>query len=311
MEGTIFDIQHFAVHDGPGIRTLVFMKGCPLSCAWCCNPESRSPRPQLRYIEHNCTACYGCMAVCPAGAIYPGGEKIAIDFTACETCETKPCLDACYHGALLLTGKAIDTAKLIGIISKDIPFYRNSGGGVTFTGGEPLAQADFLLEMLKECRKNGIHTAIETCGCGDPADFGRIAPFTDLFLFDIKIVDSGLHREYTGRDNRLILENLERLAALNASITLRFPLIPGITDTNENILDVMLLMDRLGLQQIDLEPGHSLGFAKYDELGMTNPMSGKLDDTGYSPNRLDSVCTRMERIQKERGFTQIRINRSV
>ncbi len=254
------------------------------------------------------------MAVCPAGAIYPGGEKIAIDFSACETCETKPCLNACYHGALLLTGYAVTPEKLIGTLGKDIPFYRNSGGGVTFTGGEPLAQAGFLFEMLTRCKELGIHTAIETCGCGDPADFVRIAPVTDLFLFDVKIVDPDQHRKYTGRDNTIILENLERLVAMNARIIIRFPLIAGITDTGENILDVLLLMNRLGLQQIDLEPGHSLGFGKYDEFGMVNGMDAETDNypsLPYPATKIEDVCELMERIQKERGLTPVVINKSV
>lgn len=288
MEGRVFDIQHFGVHDGPGIRTLVFLKGCPMSCAWCCNPESRSPEPQLRYIHNRCTACYGCMAVCPAGAIFPDNGKVAIHFEACKTCPDKPCITACNYGAITLTGYSISSERLMEIIRKDIPFYRNSGGGVTFTGGEPLAQPEFLAAMLEQCKSEGIHTAVETCGCAKQDHFERILPLTDLFLYDLKIVDPDSHRQYTGKDNRLILDNLAWLVGQKARIIIRFPLISGITDREENTRAVLSLMETLGLDEIHLEPGHDLGVAKYAQLGMQYRLDG-LPDTGYPLERLEQI----------------------
>jgi pyruvate formate lyase activating enzyme len=290
LEGRLFDIQHFGVHDGPGIRTLVFFKGCPLRCAWCCNPESQSPDPRIRYIDFNCNGCYGCLAVCPKDAITPGSKTtLEIDFLSCAACISKPCLQACNHGALTLTGYSISSGKLIEIIKKDMAFYRNSGGGVTFTGGEPLAQTEFLAEILNECKKEGIHTAIETCGYGSHADLERIIPLTDLFLFDIKLIDPEKHRQYTGRSNQLILDNLAFLALTRQSIRVRFPLIPGITDTDENINDVILLMKKLGLTEIDLKPYHSLGVAKYSEFGISNRMDETMENAGYPAERLSNI----------------------
>lgn len=289
-EGKIFDIQHFGVHDGPGIRTLVFFKGCPMKCAWCCNPESQSPEPHIRYIDSKCNACYACLAVCPANAITPGGETILeINFEACKSCESRPCIQVCNHGALSLTGYTIETEKLMDIISRDAAFYRNSGGGVTFTGGEPLAQPEFLAGILAECRKEGIHTAIETCGYCSHEDLKAILPMVDLVLFDIKIIDSEKHRHYTGNSNQVILDNLAWLSTQKKRIVLRFPLIPGITDTEENINDVIKIMKRLGLKEVDLEPYHSLGVAKYEEFGIINRLGGLLAEAGYPEERLKEI----------------------
>jgi pyruvate formate lyase activating enzyme len=289
MEGQLFDIQHFAVHDGPGIRTLVFLKGCPMNCAWCCNPESKSTDYQIRYIDSKCNACFGCLAVCPADAITPGSETtLEINFDACKTCISKPCIQSCNYGALTLTGYTLGPEELLEIICKDIPFFRNSGGGVTFTGGEPLMQPEFLVTLLKGCKDAGIHTAIETCGYANRADLKVISELTDLFLFDVKIIDAEKHREHTGQSNQVILENLEYLTASGSKIILRFPLIPGITDTDENVGDVIRLMERLGLKEIDLEPWHSLGVAKYGEFGIENRMAG-LPETGYQVERLYQI----------------------
>jgi pyruvate formate lyase activating enzyme len=289
LEGKLFDIQHFAVHDGPGIRTLVFFKGCPLRCSWCCNPESHSPIEQLRYVDFKCKTCFNCVKACPYQRATALPDSVKFDFPLCLNCADKPCIDACNHGALTLTGFNISSGKLAGIIAKDIAFYRNSGGGVTFTGGEPLLQPDFLAETLTECKKLDIHTAIETCGYAARSDFERILPVTDLFLFDIKIINDQKHQHFTGISNKLILGNLEFLTRQKNHIILRFPLIPGITDTDENLSDIISLMKRLGLNEIDPEPYHSLGNAKYDELGIHNPLSGILGDFGYPAERLKQI----------------------
>ncbi|TSA37069.1 MAG: glycyl-radical enzyme activating protein [Porphyromonadaceae bacterium] len=289
QQGRLFDIQHFGVHDGPGIRTLVFFKGCPLRCLWCCNPESHSPDEQIRYVDFKCKACFQCVNVCPYQGITPLDESVKIDFVQCTTCLKKSCLDACNHGTLNLTGYTISAEKLIKIIGKDSAFYRNSGGGVTFTGGEPLSQPEFLGKILRKCKKAGIHTAIETCGYCSQAVLKEIIPLVDLFLFDIKIIDPEKHRKYTGKSNQLILENLTYLSTQKKRIIIRFPLIPGITDTDQNINDVILLLKKLGLVEIDLEPYHGLGIAKYEELGMEYLLHGIAGDSGYPIDRLRQI----------------------
>jgi len=296
LQGTIFDIQHFGVHDGPGIRTLVFFKGCPLRCDWCCNPESQSRAPQPIYADFKCKACFRCVTICPFQAISPLSVSVSIDFTRCKTCTEKPCLEACNHGALKLTGYPITPEKLVDIVAKDIPFYRNSGGGVTFTGGEPTLQPEFLAECLSGCKNKGIHTAIETCGQCNLSVFRDISPLVDLFLFDIKLVDPEKHREFTGQSNEIILDNLTWLARQNKTVTLRFPLIPGITDTDQNVNDILGLMNRLGLKNIDLEPYHSLGVAKYAELGMDYRLDEKIDQSGYPAERLEEIRSQFSRI---------------
>lgn len=267
-KGTLFDIQHFGVHDGPGIRTLVFMKGCPLRCSWCCNPESHSATPQVRYIRFRCKACHRCAEACTKEAITTLNESVLIDYDKCRICTSRTCLEACYHEALNLTGFSLDPTELLTIVSKDLAFYRNSGGGVTFTGGEPLSQPDFLLESLQLCKEAGIHTAIETCGYGNPDSIKAISPYTDLFLFDIKIINPDIHLRHTGQSNDLIIRNLEYLANEKKHIIIRLPLIPGITDTEENIGEIIGLMKKLNLQEIQLEPYHTLGEAKYEEFGV-------------------------------------------
>ncbi|HBB92672.1 MAG: hypothetical protein A2X22_12160 [Bacteroidetes bacterium GWF2_49_14] len=267
-QGTLFDIQHFGVHDGPGIRTLVFMKGCPLRCSWCCNPESHSAMPQVRYIRFRCKACHRCTEACTRGAITPINGSVLINYDKCRACTSRTCLDVCYHEALNLTGYSLDAKELLTIVSKDLVFYRNSGGGVTFTGGEPLSQPDFLLESLRLCQDAGIHTAIETCGYGNPDSVKAISPHTDLFLFDIKIINPDIHLRHTGQSNDVIIRNLDYLAKEHKHIILRFPLISGITDTEENIGEIIGLMKKLNLQEIQLEPYHTLGESKYEEFGV-------------------------------------------
>jgi len=294
QQGNIFDIQHFGVHDGPGIRSLVFLKGCPLRCAWCCNPESQSPVAQLRYLDFRCKACYHCVSSCPFKAITPQKESVMINFRWCAQCTQKSCLDACNYGAMNLTGYPITVGQLMDILLKEVPFYRNSGGGVTFTGGEPLMQPDFLLACLQECRQRGIHTAIETSGYCKPETFREIANHVDLFLYDIKLIDPQKHQMYTGKPNDWILQNLSWLSESKQSVIIRFPLIPDITDTDQNIGDVIHLMDRLDLQHIDLEPYHVLGMAKYAELGMTITPELIAHDSGYSVEKLTEVKDRFE-----------------
>jgi pyruvate formate lyase activating enzyme len=269
MTGTIFNVQHYAVHDGPGIRTLVFLKGCPLHCSWCCNPESQLLRPQIRFISMRCKACLECVSHCPSCSLSVSGSVLNRSFADCLYCQSKDCIEACNFDALSLSGKQITSGELVEIISRDIPFYKNSGGGVTFSGGEPLMQPAFLLDVLRKCKALDIHTAVETCGWADMETFQRILPFTDLFLFDLKIIDPELHIEYTGKPVGPILENLAFLASAKAEIIIRFPLVPGISYTLPNMDSVAEVMNKNDLKHICLEPYHTLGKEKYEEHGMT------------------------------------------
>jgi pyruvate formate lyase activating enzyme len=273
MTGNILNIQHYAVHDGPGIRTLVFFKGCPLRCAWCCNPESQQFRSQLRYIPYRCKACLECAPFCPYGSVTSENGIIKRSFTHCYSCETKPCIDHCMADAVSLSGREYTVEELTRKVAADIDFYRNSGGGVTFSGGEPFAQAEFLIAMLQSCKALGIHTAIETCGWAGRNDLRRAMPFTDLFLFDLKLIDPEEHYEYTGKHVQPILDNLEFLTREGANIVIRFPLVPGITNTQSNLSAIAAVMQSNKLKHIVLEPYHTLGSDKYGEHGLSNSLA--------------------------------------
>jgi len=268
----LFDIQHYAVHDGPGIRTLVFFKGCPLRCRWCCNPESHVPDRELRHLALRCTGCGACLAACPRGAIgeRPGGGR-HIERDTCRECPA-PCVDVCPHGALARVGFDMTVAAVIERVEADRDFYRNSGGGVTLSGGEPLAQPRFLLALLAALRERELHVALETAGYAPPATLAAAAPLVDLFLFDVKLIDPARHRALTGRDNAPILDNLAALAASRGGdVIVRLALIPGVNDDPQNLDAVAALMHRLGLRRIDLSGYHSLGTEKYAMLGREDP----------------------------------------
>lgn len=272
MTGSLFDIQHYAVHDGPGIRTLVFLKGCPLACAWCANPESRRPGRELRHLAPRCRACGRCQRACPGGAVSMTRSGPRFDRRRCDACAAGPCAGACPEGALLPVGEKWSVEDLVARVAKDRDFYRNSGGGVTFSGGEPFAQAPFLLAALRLCRRRGIRAAVETCGLAARADLLAAVPLADLFLFDVKVCDPALHRRLTGVDNRAILDNLSLLARrAPGKVVVRFPVVPGYTDGRRNVEALAGLMTRLGLARVDLCPYHPLGRGKYAELGLAEP----------------------------------------
>lgn len=211
MRGLVFDVDRFAIHDGPGIRTTVFLKGCPLHCWWCHSPESQLGRPQLLYMQGKCTGCSLCLETCPTGAITLDGDRAAINWANCTDCGA--CTDVCYPGALKLSGEWETVSEVVEEVAKDAIFYHRSGGGVTLTGGEVAQQGSFAVELLRACRERGIHTAVETAGLAPWRVYAQLAEVTDLFLFDLKHMDSGRHRALTGAPNELILRNLRRLAA--------------------------------------------------------------------------------------------------
>jgi pyruvate formate lyase activating enzyme len=235
ITGTIFNIKRFSVHDGPGIRTSVFLKGCPLHCVWCHNPEGINPLISIWYNRNICITCGLCTRVCPTRALtLTVGEDshIVIDYKRCNV--SGNCVDICPSGALQFTGNLSTVQDVMNEINKDILFYNTSGGGVTITGGEPTFQPQFCLEILKESKKAGIHTAIETCLYCERDVLERLVDYVDLFIVDMKIFDSDMHKKYTGRSNDLIKKNLIWLVNLNKDILVRVPLIGNITDSKEN-----------------------------------------------------------------------------
>ncbi len=277
MKGLVFDIQRFCTHDGPGIRTTVFMKGCTLNCAWCHNPESISPKKELQTYFYKCIGCGACIEACPEGchSIVDGTRVFNRD--CCSACGA--CVEECYSGALVMAGEEISPQEVFGEILKDETFYKSSGGGVTFSGGEPLMQVDFISETLRLCRDRGIHTAVDTAGNIGFSNFEKVIPYTDLFLFDVKIMDDALHREYTGSGNALILENLINLDKFNVPITVRIPVIGGVNDDNENFHQIAKFISKLkNVNEVDILPYHSLGKGKLESLGVS--ASGNFETPG-------------------------------
>lgn len=271
--GLVFDLQRYAVHDGPGIRTLVFLKGCPLRCAWCCNPESQQTRPELLRRSGLCAACGRCVPTCPAGAISQEGRGVPIfDRSLCAVCRDLSCAEACPKDALARTGREADAQDILAQIEQDRDFYRNSGGGVTFSGGEPFAQPDFLGELLSGCRSHGIHAAVETCGQARTDDILALEPLIDLFLFDLKVLDPEQHRRSTGQDNSIILDNFRRLCArCPGKVLPRLTLVPGISDAQGNLSAVAGLLRELRLEAIELLEYHPLGLSKWEGLDRKPP----------------------------------------
>jgi len=229
MKGMIFDIKKFAVHDGPGIRSTVFFKGCPLRCLWCHNPEGISPAREIMVFSGRCLkGCRDCLAVCPQGALDKRRGAIVLDRSRCDGCGA--CADACPSEALQATGREMSVGAVLDELARDAPFYRESGGGATFSGGEPLQQPKFLRELLGACRGEKISTVVDTSGQAPYSDFASILPLADLFLFDLKIVDDARHLSLTGASNRLPLANLQTLSQDGAPLVIRLPLVPGCND---------------------------------------------------------------------------------
>jgi pyruvate formate lyase activating enzyme len=272
LRGLVFDIQGFSVHDGPGCRTLVFLAGCPLRCSWCSNPEGMLRRPRLMYRAERCRPHrFRCVAACPSGAVTPAddGGGVVIDRSYCARCSTLACVDACFSQALAVAGRWLEVDELMAVIRRDSDYW-GADGGVTFGGGEPLAQPDFLHAVLERCRRAYIHTAVETSALCDRRHLLAALAWLDWLFVDLKHLDSRRHREETGVGNEDILANLEAVAASGwgGRLVVRVPVVPGFNDDPANLEATADRVRQLGLDEVQLMPFHRLGASKYAQLGL-------------------------------------------
>jgi pyruvate formate lyase activating enzyme len=265
--GVVFDIKKFAIDDGPGIRTTVFFKGCPMRCWWCHNPEGQVMTPELMYRSMRCNGCDECVKVCPRNALSCVGKGISINRKRCSLCGK--CCQECSTEALTIVGKEMSLNEVMKEIDKDSIFYEELEGGVTVSGGEPLFQPGFLDALLEDCMKRNIRTALDTCGYANRKSLDVISGKVDLFLFDLKIMNEERHRKYTGVSNKLILENFRRLAKNGSNILVRFPVIPAINDDEDNVTQTAEFAASCGTKNISLLPYHRSGIEKYAGLGKT------------------------------------------
>lgn len=273
MQKTIItNIQKYSVHDGPGIRTTVFFKGCPLNCLWCHNPESQNPSPEIMFFKERCTLCGSCLKRCPQMAIeFVEGYPVTNE-SKCILCGK--CSDFCPSNAIELVGKEITVKDLMKEILKDEAFYDESNGGVTFSGGEPLVHVDYLNNVLQTCKGRGIHTTIDTSGYASWEQFEKIIDNVDLFLFDIKHMSNEKHLKYTGVENIIILENLKKLSERGSNIYIRMPIIAGVNDDDENIDLSIDFISKLNITHVNLLPYHKIGMDKYRRLNMEYKLTG-------------------------------------
>lgn len=286
-KGIVFNIVHGSMVDGYGIRTTIFLKGCPLHCKWCCNPEGQKFDPELRFVETLCKGCMKCIDVCQEGAIQKSenGEKVSIDRERCNNC--MKCIDSCFFGALEKFGEYYTVDELFDIIRRDSAYYKSSGGGVTIGGGEASMHTDFTLALIRKCKENFIHVAVDTCGYTVNETAFQVLSEADLLLYDLKGMDTEKHLRDTGVSNELILSNLKKLDELNVPVIIRMPLIPGHNDSDEAIEKAAEFLSTLkNLDRVDLMNYHTFGVVKYAQIGKKY----ELELTPLSPERLDEIC---------------------
>lgn len=289
MQPLIFDIQRFSIHDGDGIRTVVFFKGCNMKCPWCQNPESMDHRPEIAFYADKCEGNADCVAACPKDAIAIGSET-HIDRSLCDRCGK--CTEVCVSGALKLIGREYSKEKVMEEILKDKTYYDTSGGGVTFSGGEPTLHADFILEILKECKEHGIHTNIETNGYFKWEKFEPLLPYLDQIFFDLKIREGEQSKMTTGGNSQVIFSNMDKLIERNAPVEFRIPLIPEFTTANGNISALAQLLKEKQVEKVHLLPYHSMGEAKAERI--CSPLH-KLDQKPFNTEQLNTFREQFER----------------
>ncbi len=268
MEGIVFDIQHYAVYDGPGIRTLVFLKGCPLHCLWCHNPESQELKPEISYFKEKCLKCGLCVEACPNNAIKLTVDGVVRDKDLCLLCAK--CVEACPNEVMQQIGKPMSVDEIVDIAERDKPFYETSGGGITISGGEPTLQSKFLLELLKSFKQKGIHTAIETCGFFKEDLIESLTNLVDLFLFDIKHLDPNEHKKYTDVSNEKILNNFAKIHSKVGSnrIIARIPIIPGVNTDAKTIEEIATFLKNIDYSgPVHLMPYNKMAKTKYEKVG--------------------------------------------
>jgi pyruvate formate lyase activating enzyme len=270
-KGLIFDVMRFSLHDGPGIRSTVFLKGCPLNCWWCHNPEGLSPEPEVIYVADRCLRCGDCVAACPHHAITWDNRPLR-DRQICQKCGH--CAAICPAEATQVIGRWVTAGQIAEEVGKDQIFFDESGGGVTFSGGEPFLQPRFLEAALQACRARGIHTTVDTCGFVARATLLRLSRNVDLFLYDVKLMDADKHRKYTGVGNENILANLQALAAEHSNVVVRMPVVPRINDDEQNTEALTAFLKFAGLSRLDLLPYHRIGSDKYARLDRTYRLEG-------------------------------------
>jgi pyruvate formate lyase activating enzyme len=284
VRGVIFDVQRFCLHDGPGIRTAVFFKGCPLACPWCHNPESRDPAPEVVRIASRCISCGACIEVCPSGTARSSEPP-------CSRCGA--CAEACPAGARQVVGREIAAEALVGQLLADRVFFEESGGGITLSGGEPLAQPEFLLACLEGCRAAGLHTALDTCGAAPREVLTAAAELSDLILYDLKLMDERAHRSHTGVASGIVHDNLRALAAVHQNLWIRIPVVPGVNDTQENMASAAAFVSGLpGIRRVCLLPYHRLGSEKAARMGRALPFAPV---EAPSPDTLARLASPFER----------------
>lgn len=266
MKGKILNIQRCSIHNGPGIRTTVFFKGCPMTCLWCHNPESQSFKNEVMYDQEKCVQCQSCISSCSNKCIDLKVGRIETDLNRCISCEN--CIDFCLSGSRELVGRDISAKDLVDELMKDNEFFKNSNGGITLSGGEALSQGDFTIEVAKLLKKRGISVALDTCGFVNSEQLEEISQYIDIFLYDIKIIDPEKHKEFTGVDNKLIFENLQLLNHLGSRIFIRIPVIGGINTSDSEIQGILDLIDGIDIEKISLLPYHEIGKHKYEKLDL-------------------------------------------